>query len=172
MLNDRERWRPIKGYDGEYLISDHGRVKSLKAYKNDIPEIREKIIAPHVTYKNYMRVTLSLRSKRRKHYIARLVAEHFVDKPYDGKLQVNHIDGDKLNNHYLNLEWVTAKENVHHAFENGLRQRKHDHEQIINDYYSGMLYKDIAKKHKTTTRYIVRILELNDIKRGRYKSRK
>lgn len=172
MQNVNERWLPIQGYYGEYLISDHGRVKSMKNYVNDIPEVREKIVAPHITHRNYMRITLSYKGKKRKHYIARLVAEHFVEKPDIDKPQVNHRDGDKLNNHYLNLEWVTAKENVRHAFDNGLRYRKHDHEQIINDYKSGMKYKDIAKKHGTTVRYVHRILEINRIKRGRYQSRK
>lgn len=172
MLNNRERWKPVKGYDGEYLISDHGRVKSIKNYVNDVPETREKIISPHITHRNYLRVTLSYKGKKRKHYIARLVAEHFVERPNKQKLQVNHRDGDKMNNHYLNLEWVTPKENVQHAFDNGLRERKHDHQQIIDEYKSGMLYRHIAQKHNTTERYIHRILELNGIQRGRYKSRK
>lgn len=172
MLNVNERWKPIQGYDGEYLISDHGRVKSVKKYVNDELLIRHKIIAPHITHNNYMRITLSYKGKKRKHYVARLVAEHFVDKPQREKLQVNHRDGNKLNNHYLNLEWVTAKENVQHAFDQGLRERKHNHEQIINDYKTGLMYKDIAKKHNINIRYVHRVLELNNIRRGRYQLRK
>lgn len=172
MLNVNERWKPIQGYDGEYLISDHGRVKSVKKYVNNELLIRHKIIAPHITHKNYLRITLSYKNVKRKYYVARLVAEYFVDKPQGDKLQVNHRDGDKLNNHYLNLEWVTPKENVQHAFENGLRHRKHDHEEIINDYKNGMTYKNMAEKHNTTIRYVHRVLQMNDVRRGRYQSRK
>jgi hypothetical protein len=47
-------------------------------------------------------------------YIHRLVAKYFVPNPQEKK-EVNHIDGDKQNNHYTNLEWVTHKENSYHA---------------------------------------------------------
>lgn len=54
-----------------------------------------------------------------KEYAHRLVAQYFIDNPYD-KEQVNHIDSDKLNNHYTNLEWVSQEENMKHCMDNGL----------------------------------------------------
>lgn len=63
------------------------------------------------------------------HYVHRLVAQAFIPNP-DGKEEVNHIDGDKDNNFYTNLEWVSSTENKAHAVETGLatnntdRQRK------------------------------------------------
>ena len=66
--------------------------------------------------------------KVRKHIsIHRAVAILYVPNP-NNLPQVNHIDGNKLNNHYTNLEWVTNKENRTHAIENGLMKVGTDYE--------------------------------------------
>jgi predicted XRE-type DNA-binding protein len=63
-----------------------------------------------------------------KQYIChRLVALFFIGKPPKGKPEVNHIDADKSNNHYSNLEWVTRQENVDHAVINGLNCKGETH---------------------------------------------
>lgn len=87
-------------------------------------------------YLNY-NLTLPNGSKRRL-YAHRLVAQYYVDNP-QGKNQVNHIDGNKDNNHFTNLEWVTPQENQQHAIKNELRCFKHvfcfsKNKQIIAEY--------------------------------------
>lgn len=67
-------------------------------------------------YKIY---SFRINGKKTNFYIHRLVAIKFIDNPFNKKT-VNHIDGDKSNNHYSNLEWLTPKENTTHAIKNGL----------------------------------------------------
>ena len=69
--------------------------------------------------KGYLVTDLYSQGKRRTERIHRLVAEAFVPNP-DGKPEVNHKDGNKLNNRADNLEWCTKKENCRHAWDNGL----------------------------------------------------
>ena len=74
-------------------------------------------------YKDYKYVTLNKDGKQFFVAIHRLLAIHYIPNPHR-KQQVNHIDGDKLNNNLSNLEWTTASENVKHAYDIGLKVAK------------------------------------------------
>jgi hypothetical protein len=78
-----------------------------------------KELSTSLTNKGYKDACMYLNSKRKHLSIHRAVAILYVPNP-DNKPQVNHIDGNKLNNHYSNLEWVSNRENKDHALENGL----------------------------------------------------
>lgn len=78
------------------------------------------ILAPHIN-KWYKVVNLFVNSKSRHHSIHRLVALAFIQNP-ENKPQVNHKNGIKSDNHVNNLEWVTAGENIKHAFDNWLNR--------------------------------------------------
>lgn len=118
-----ENWKDINGWEGLYQISDHGNVKSLprkvKGREEIILDVLGCIRKPRVGKCGYYYINLknSGISKTVKNH--RLVAQHFVDGYEDG-LVVNHKDGNKLNNHYSNLEWVTLSRNSIHALEIGL----------------------------------------------------
>ena len=119
-----EIWMPIKGYEDSYQISNFGRVRSIDRIAmtgNPLHETRIKgKIKSNVKLKNgYMSIVLYNHCSPCAKYIHRLVAETFIPNP-ENKREVNHIDGDKTNNHVPNLEWVTSSENKIHAYENNL----------------------------------------------------
>jgi hypothetical protein len=124
----KERWLPIKGYEGRYEISDHGRVKALylqiqcRGRNNSIrnTSFPERIMKQHTGSKNdYLQVGLSNNRIVKHRLVHRIVAMHFLSN-LKNKEEVNHIDGNPRNNHYTNLEWVSRKENVAHAYRTGL----------------------------------------------------
>lgn len=67
----------------------------------------------------YKTVAATVDGKQKHYYVHRLMAEAFIPNT-ENKPQVNHIDGNSLNNDISNLEWVTASENTQHAYDNGL----------------------------------------------------
>jgi len=91
-----------------YMVSTHGRVFSLH---------RMRFLKYRLCEKGYPRVALKIDGKNKHIRIHRIVASAFLPNP-ENKTQVNHKDGNKENNHYSNLEWVTARENILHSIEN------------------------------------------------------
>lgn len=111
---DGEIWRDL--FDG-YQISNFGRVKSH--YKHTV-HIRKPFLL-----RFYLAVELRRYGKRQRPLVHRLVAQAFIPNP-DNKPQVNHIDGNKLNNHVSNLEWCTQSENIQHSLMVGLKKSGED----------------------------------------------
>lgn len=125
----------IKGYDGDYFISDCGDVFSFKSGKS-------KILKKRINQGGYHYVNLCKNGKYKSFCIHRLVGIYFVDK-YDENLNVlNHIDGNKLNNNYDNLEWCTLSYNTKEAIRLGLFKIRKGEE---SNLYSGKINNDVAK---------------------------
>ena len=87
-------------------------------------------------YRTYWIVIPTLGKKRL--YAHRLVAEQYISNP-DGKKEINHIDGNKLNNCIDNLEWATPRENQQHALNLELRKFSHvycfsPNKQLVAEY--------------------------------------
>ncbi len=119
-----ELWKDIKGYEGKYQISSYGRVKSLARITKNNHKIPERILntTTRLTKDGYCRVTLIGKKSRTHDYrVHRLVAEAFIPNP-NNKSTVNHIDGNKKNNHVDNLEWNTREENMQHAYKHKLKK--------------------------------------------------
>lgn len=100
----------VPGYNDRYLVSNRGRVISLNSGSE---------MAQYVQKNGYAAVKLRTHNAKRTFLVHRLVASAFVPNP-NGLAEVNHIDGDKLNNSAENLEWVTHSQNMKHSIEIGL----------------------------------------------------
>jgi hypothetical protein len=120
---DREQFRDIKGYEGMYQVSNYGRVKSLdREYicaRGQHRRVIGRILKQKKNRCGYMVCSLSNHQDLKEFLVHRLVASAFISK-IDGKYDVNHIDGNKTNNHYSNLEWVTKSENTLHAVKHNI----------------------------------------------------
>lgn len=122
---DEEIWEDIVGYETKYQVSNFGRVRSLDRYplfKDGRKRLlKGKVLKPFKDSNGRLQVKLSDNENVRKNKsIPRMVAIAFLGSPGDELLEVNHIDGNPLNNHIKNLEWTTRQENMKHAFDNNL----------------------------------------------------
>ena len=112
---EQEQWKPIQEFNGEYEVSNLGRVRSMKRYYGMVGRIMPQTIQR----KGYYAVTFWMNNKAYCRKVHRLVIEAFTPNP-DNLPCINHIDGNKLNNHVSNLEWCTYQANMQHAVRTGL----------------------------------------------------
>lgn len=118
--SSKEVWKDIIGYEGKYQISSYGRVKSLY-YHNAKGVKRTGFLKFAIDDKGYLRCALSINNKLTTFKVHRLVAIHFIPN-INNYPQVNHIDGDKMNNHVDNLEWCDNSKNQIHAWSHKLNK--------------------------------------------------
>jgi len=116
--NIEEIWKDIAGYEGYYQVSNLGNVRSLDRKIDHglyYSTVKGKSMPIRLNKKGYPKVALTKGTVFKQPFIHRLVCIAFVPNP-ENKPQVNHIDGNKLNNHVSNLEWVTNLENTRHSY--------------------------------------------------------
>ena len=107
---EQEQWKPIQEFNGEYEVSNLGRVRSMKRYYGMVGHIMPQTIQ----CKGYYAVTFWMNNKAYCRKVHRLVIEAFTPNP-DSLPCINHIDGNKLNNHeqprmvYLSGEHATCR---------------------------------------------------------------
>ncbi len=118
MKNEREVWKDVAGYEGLYQASNFGRLKNYpkekKLHHGGKYFTASGILKPSIRQGYYI-IVLTKEKKRKTHSVNRLIANGFVPNPYNMP-EVNHEDGDKLNDRATNLTWATKSENVIHAY--------------------------------------------------------
>lgn len=137
-------WKKINGFDN-YEVSNTGLVRRIDSevfQKGRYFKYKGRVLKQELS-KGYKRVSLSKFGSINKFSVHRIVATLFVDN-INNKPCVNHIDGDKLNNNYKNLEWCTYSENENHSYK-VLGKINHNRKLTIDDT---IIIKQTATKGK------------------------
>jgi hypothetical protein len=148
--------KPIEDAPG-YFVTRDGRIYNSQSGKL----LKVSFVSNKCAYPTAWLATAKVRKQRTVH---RIVAETFLGKPPTEKFEVNHIDGNRQNNHLDNLEWVTHAENIQKAVLNGQfgRYAKLDANKVreIRDLLSkGMHELEVAKKFNVS-RMTIRLIRL------------
>lgn len=118
-----ETWVNIVDYNGLYQVSTDGKIKNNRGV----------VLKPYLS-NGYEKVSLTINGKTKKWFVHRLVAINFIPIPdRDVHLVVNHIDGNRVNNHFNNLEWITLSENNTHGYINKERSSTYPGVRKVNN---------------------------------------
>ena len=169
---DVEKWINIIGYENSYQVSSFGRVKSLDrkiVYGEDNGQYHTKksqILKPTLSG-GYETVSLSGKTFT----VHSLVAKHFV-KGYQEGFVVNHIDYNKTNNFYKNLEWITQEDNIKHNkttlrgnFGESQKDAKLDSNKVLG--IKKLIEDNILSQNKIAKLFDVSPTTISDIKKGK-----
>lgn len=145
-----EEVKDVVGYEGLYRVSSYGGVWKL----GPDGEVVKKVSVYRVGAA-YVRIPLGKDGQRKWHPTHRLVAEAFIPNPRNLPI-VNHIDGDKKNCRYDNLEWCTYYDNHQHACDTGLQPRSklsaEDKYQICETFFGNeATVKQLSEKYGVVT---------------------
>ncbi len=177
-----EVWKEFEMYGRGWAVSSFGRIKMLwRITKTGMKSLtRGEPLKPFRNDRGYLVIKVTLKDesgkkKSKRPTIHRLVCTAFHENP-ENKPQVNHKDGNQLNNHKDNLEWATAKENTQHAWATGLCKRKYNitEEQIavIKDNYAEVGCWDLEEKLGLPAKIIAKVANKMGLKMTKVFSKK
>jgi hypothetical protein len=140
-----ETWASVQNLP--YSISTLGNVKRSA----DVPykHKNKEFVKPYLNNKGYISINLYKNSKVHRYSIHRLIAIAFIPNPNNFP-EVNHIDGNPLNNGIDNLEWCTHQHNMQHAWDTGLHKNRHSNasvkRKISTSKYIGVSWSEQRKR--------------------------
>lgn len=144
MLNT-EIWAEIA--ELPYEISNLGNVK--RSANSPYKHKNKEYVKPYLNNKGYACINLYKNSKMYKFQVHRLIAIYFLPNP-NNLLEVNHIDGNPLNNSTSNLEWCTHQYNMQHAWDTGLHVNRHANASVkrkkSTSVYKGVSWSEQRKR--------------------------
>lgn len=149
-MNLKEIFIPIPCYDGRYVINPFGKIKRTAHERmytgNKLVRYPEKVITVFIDGRSGYPVVKLTKSNGSygSQFVHRLVALTFIPKP-SHKNCVNHINGDKLDSFYENLEWVTPLENHQHAIKSSLIKLPPYNRVKVKNVCTGEVYDSIKQ---------------------------
>lgn len=166
-----EIWLPITGYEGFHEISSLGRLsvlyRSMGTSFQKLPErkILKPPINPYTGYVAHIFAKWGIHQKEKRFNIHRLVGLHFLPNPLNLP-EINHINGNKLDNSINNLEWCSRNKNIQHAFSNGLmpikigqdnRNSILTNEKVLEIYNSNIGPRELSRRLNLTYSLVAQI---------------
>ena len=158
---DGEVWLPVLGAEGEYEVSNYGRVKRLAYFatlQNQVTSWQQfmpnRVLKANPDTRGYPQVMVKCHGESRLARVHRLVAESFLEPPSQWLVEaaraanvdyvvVNHLDGNTFNPRPDNLEWCTVSHNNSHT--TAKRQEGYKKSQGSNSYNAVLTDKDVIE---------------------------
>jgi len=156
--------KDIPGFEGRYAVSVCGKVWShpkVSRGKMNPLNNKGKWLKQYKGPSGHFRVCL----QKKVYAVHRLVALTYIGLPLTDKNTINHIDGNKENNHFSNLEWCNQSYNCAHAWKSGLLKAQNLTQwdqsiasEIQKSYSNGHTVQDLAKKYNIGRSTVYRML--------------
>lgn len=154
-----EIWKDIDNCEGIYQVSNTGKIKILQRWVST-PHgggyYQEERLKSTNIVGGYEQVALMINKKSVHLKVHRIVAKAFIPNPYN-KLTVNHLDGNKLNNHVDNLEWATQSEQLIHAHKHKLKiphyGRFHQNSKPVLNTFTGIFYESAEEAFRSQSAF-------------------
>lgn len=155
-VDSTERWRWVPGFEGDYFVSDHGRVASMKMHRG---KIGPRALSPGDNGSGHLQVNLFRDGSKLSQQVHRLVLLAFVG-PCPSGCESRHLNGDGFDNRLANLAWGTRIENLDDRVRHGQIRVPHrlgtDHplakltpslvRRMRRWRERGMIYREIAER--------------------------
>lgn len=157
MKREEVIWKPIKGYELRYSVSNYGEVKSLSRARKQGGYTKDRILKSPPGVGGYKYISLLKNGKKRNTRIHQLVAQAFIGEISEGMV-IHHKDGCKTNNFYTNLEYVSKHKNTSEYYKSQGKGRGkvpiNDIENIIKRVYNGEPCISIAREYNVPIPFI------------------